>query len=512
MADSKEKVRTRFAPSPTGFLHVGNAQGAIFNYLFTRKHQGVFVLRIEDTDRKRYKKEYEEDILESLRWLGIEWDEGPKKKGEYSPYRQSKRGEVYKKYLKKLLEGDKAYYCFCKEEDLEAQREYFKSIGKPPVYNGHCEDLRSEEIREKIKRGEEYVIRFKAPDKNLEYNDLVRGKIEFDTKLTGDFVIAKDFSSPLYNFACVVDDYEMRITHVIRGEDHIPNTPKQILLYQALDLETPKFAHLPLLLDPDRSKLSKRKGTVAVKDFKKEGYLPEALVNFISFLGWNPGTQKEIYSLEELIEDFSLERVRSSGAIFDRNRLNYLNGYYIREKPLEEITKKCLPYLLENNFLEKDKEGFKIIETGEKITEDTLEEIVDLYKERLEKLSEITDLTSFFFKKDLDYSLDLLLWKDQSYKELSQALDKLISLLSKIEKENWGKRELKKILLPESKKFGEKLKKEGNRGFLLWPFRVSLTGKKASAGPFEIAKVLGKRRTLVRIKKAKERLSNHEGK
>ncbi len=512
MDDSKEKIRTRFAPSPTGFLHVGNAQGAIFNYLFTRKHQGVFVLRIEDTDRKRYKKEYEEDILESLRWLGLEWDEGPEKKGKYSPYRQSKRGEVYKKYLEKLLEDDKAYYCFCSEEDLETQREYFKSIGKPPVYNGHCEDLKSEEIREKIKRGEEYVIRFKAPGKNLEYNDLVRGKIEFDTRLTGDFVIAKDFSSPLYNFACVVDDYEMRITHVIRGEDHIPNTPKQILLYQALNLETPKFAHLPLLLNPDRSKLSKRKGGVEVKDFKKEGYLPEALVNFISFLGWNPGTQKEIYSLEELIEDFSLERVRSSGAIFNRSRLNYLNGYYIREKPLEEITKKCLPYLLENNFLEENKEGFKIVETGEKITEETLEEIVDLYKERLEKLSEITELADFFFKEDLDYFLDLLLWKDQSYEELSQALDKLISLLSEIEKDDWEKRGLKKVLLPESKKFGEKLGKEGNRGFLLWPFRVSLTGKKASAGPFEIAKVLGKKRTLARIKKAKEKLPNHESK
>jgi len=350
------EVRTRFAPSPTGLLHIGSARTCLFNFLFSRKHQGRFILRIEDTDKERSKPKYEKDIIDSLKWLGIEWDEGPDIGGDYGPYRQSKRLKIYAKYLKKLLSEKKAYLCFCSQEDLEARRQYLMSIGQAPIYNGKCAQLSEEEVKKNLAEGKKSVIRFRTPLKKIIFEDLVRGKIEFDTSLIGDFVIAKDLNSPLYNFACTVDDFEMKISHVIRGEDHISNTPKQILLQEALGFPTPKYAHLPLVLALDKTKLSKRHGAVALSDYIKMGYLPEALVNFLAFLGWNPGTEREIYSMASLIKEFSLERVKRGGAVFNIKRLDFLNGFYIRQKPIEELTRRCIPYLIEAGLITKNNE------------------------------------------------------------------------------------------------------------------------------------------------------------
>jgi nondiscriminating glutamyl-tRNA synthetase len=488
------------------------------------------VLRIEDTDTERSEKEFEEDIIENLKWLKIDWTEGPVSKyqkeengngyiGEYGPYRQSKRIDIYEKYLKKLLDEGKAYYCFCTKEELETKRQYQISVGQVPKYDGKCRSLSKEEVEKNLKEEKPYVIRFKNPNKKVIFNDLIRGKVEIDSSLIGDFVIAKNLSEPLYNFAVVVDDYEMKISHVIRGEDHVSNTPKQILIQEALEFPRPRFGHLPLILGPDKSKLSKRHAVTSVSEYKKEGYLPEALINFMAFLGWNPGTDKEIFSLDSLIKEFSMERVQKGGAVFNIKRLDYLNGCYIREKSLKEITKLCIPYLIESGLITPIPEAqktvtnigflgtsgvdfsnkFKVNDTGKEITFDHLEKIISLYQERLKKLSEISELTDFFFKKEISYEKDLLMWKSYTQEEIKASLDKSEKILSEIKE--WNKENIAKILLEESKKIGE-----GDRGYLLWPLRASLTGKKASASPFEVSEVIGKEESLKRIKIAKEML------
>jgi len=517
------EVRTRFAPSPTGPLHIGSARTALFNYLFSKKNQGIFVLRIEDTDLERSKPEYEKNITEGLKWLGIEWTEGPETDGNYGPYRQSERIEIYSRYLKKLLEEKKAYYCFCSEEEIEAQRQYQLSQGEPPRYSGKCLNLEKEKIEEYLSEGKKSVIRFKVDSKKIEFEDLIKGKIEFDSSLLGDFIIAKDINNPLYNFAVVVDDYEMRISHVIRGEDHISNTPKQILIQEALGFPALKYAHLPLILGPDKSKLSKRHGATSVEEYKNQGYLAEAIVNFITFLGWNPGTEREIYSMNSLIKEFSLEGIQKGGAIFNIKKLDFLNGFYIRQKSLEKLTELCLPYLIEGGLIEPSfKENqfppayggkeiiysFKISETGEEINLEILKKIVSLYQERLKKLSEITELIDFFFKKQLIFNKDLLKWKDMEEKGIANSLDKLEKIFYEINPDGWDKNNLENILLLEAEKFSQQIKQVKDRGYLLWPLRVALTGKENSAGPFEIAEILGKAKTLKRIEEAKNLLNN----
>ena len=469
-AEAKLKeIRVRIAPSPTGFLHVGTARAALFNYLFAKNNGGKFILRIEDTDLERSDKKFEKDIIDSLKWLNILWDEGP--------FRQTERIPTYTQYLDKLLKENKAYYCFCSEEELEAIRQDQLSRGLAPKYNGKCQNLSQEEARERLTQSEPAIIRFRAREKKISFTDLIRGKIEFDTSLIGDFAIAKNLVTPLYNFAVVVDDFEMKISHVIRGEDHIPNTPKQILLQEALDFPQPKYAHLPLILGPDKSKLSKRHAAISVANYKEEGYLPEALVNFMAFLGWNPGTDKEIYSLEALAQEFSLDRVQKAGAIFNLKRLDYLNGFYLRRKSLDELTELCAPYL-------------------PKADKETLKKIVGLHQERLKKLSEIKELTDFFFQDKLNYDKELLRWKDTDDQRMAESLDKLEKLLSEISERNWAKENLEKILMKETEKTGD-------RGLILWPLRVALTGKKASAGPVEIAEILGKEKTLTRLQEAR---------
>ena len=494
-----EKPRVRIAPSPTGPLHIGTARTALFNYLFVKKYGGSFVLRIEDTDLERSHPKWEDEIIESLRWLGIVWDEGPladgrkegkRCKGDYGPYRQSERLKIYSQYLKKLLEDGRIYHCFCAEEELEAMRQDQMSRGEAPKYVGSCRQLSENEVKKYIAEGKPSILRFTIPSQKIKFNDLIRGEIEFDAGLIGDIVIAKDANTPLYNFAVVVDDFEMKISHVIRGEDHISNTPKQIALQEALGFPRPQYAHLPLILGPDRSKMSKRHGPVSISDYRVDGYLPEALMNFMAFLGWNPGTEKEIYSLEELARDFSLEKIQKAGAVFNISRLDYLNGFYIRNMALEKLVALCVSYLPTRGA---DAEYVK--------------KVVGAYQERLKKLSEITELTDFFFNKTgfgagkdndvLEYDKELLRWKDMTDNDIAYSLGNLENILMGVEQKDFTKQNLEKIIMPIAEGGGD-------RGKFLWPLRVALTGKKASAGPFEVAEILGKERALRRINTAKK--------
>ncbi len=498
------EVRTRFAPSPTGLFHIGSARTALFNYLFAKQNQGSFVLRIEDTDLERSKPEFEKDIIESLKWLGIEWTEGPDINDGYGPYRQSERTKTYEKYLKQLLDEQKAYHCFCTSGELEAKRQNQMSRGVAPKYDGKCFSLSSAQVKKNLEEQRKFVVRLKVPAKKIVFNDVVRGKIEFDTNLIGDFVIAKNLQAPLFYLAGAIDDYEMKISHVIRGEEHISNTPKQILIQESLGFYQPIYGHIPLILASDKSKLSKRHGAVSVIEYKKMGYLPEALINFLAFLGWNPGGEREIFSLNSLVKELSLENVQKAGAIFNQKRLDFLNGFYIRQKSIEKLTELCLSYLTEAKLIEainnktKVVKNYKIIETGEKISYTSLERIVGLYQTRIKKLSEIVEFADFFFKKDLDYPKDLLKWQNMSWSEILSNLNELEKILSKIEKQNWDLKNLQNVLLLEAEKLS-------NRGYMLWPLRVALTGKESSAGPFEVAEIIGKEKTLERIKKAKEK-------
>jgi len=484
-----KKIKVRIAPSPTGFLHIGLARTALFNYLFAKKYQGDFILRIEDTDKKRSSPEFEKDILESLKWLGLDWNE--------KVYRQSERTVVYKKYLEKLIKEKKAYYCFCSKEELDIVRKVQIDKGLAPNYTDKCFNLSDEEVKDNLSTGKSFVIRFKVPAKKIIFKDLIRGNVEFDTSLMGDFVIAKNLTTPLYNFVVVIDDFEMKITHIIRGEDHISNTPKQILVQQALNFYQPEYAHLPLILNPDKSKLSKRHNAVSVTEYKKIGYLPEALINFMVLLGWSSGNDEEFHSLSSLVNLFSLEKVQKGGAIFNTKKLDYLNSFYIRQKPIRELTEICIPYLIKQRLINNQNEKFIIKETKKEITIENLEKIILAYQERLKKLSEISELIDFFFKEKLKYDKELLRWKEMLDNEIKEVLNKAIKVLSEIKKQDFNKEKLEEILLKEAEK-------ENNRGVFLWPIRVALTGKKASASLFEVAEILGKEKTIKRIKEASE--------
>ncbi|OHA63293.1 MAG: glutamate--tRNA ligase [Candidatus Wildermuthbacteria bacterium RIFCSPHIGHO2_01_FULL_45_20] len=515
-----QSVRVRIAPSPTGPIHMGNVRAGLFNYLFAKQQGGVFMLRIEDTDKERSKPEWEKDIFENMQWLGLLWDEGPDPAhhgasfGQYGPYRQSERTELYKKYLLKLLAEGKAYYCFCASDELEAQRSNQMSLGEAPRYLGTCRQLAKDQQEKKFKEGKPAVIRFIVEPKVVVFDDLIRGKVSFDMSLAGDIVIAKNLETPLYNFTVVIDDYEMKITHVIRGEDHIPNTPKQILLQQALGFPGAQFGHLPLLLGTDRTKLSKRHGDHSVTRYRKEGYLPEAVLNFLALLGWNPGGEKEIFTLQELVEDFSLKRIQKGGAVFNVQRLDWINGYYIRQMPIEELTRRCIPFLINAGLIDPwpDVKGEEIWYMAEKrpfpegiLKEEDIQKVISLYKDtiqpyqdRLKKLSELPEMIDFFFVDNLDYPKELLLWKDADAATIAHALERAKEILSGIADDKWTREHLEEVLMP----FAEQ---EKNRGYMLWPLRVALSGKKASAGPFEICSALGKEKTLRRIQFALEK-------
>jgi len=457
--NKNKEIRVRFAPSPTGLFHFGTARTALFNYLFTRQNNGKFILRIEDTDIERSEEKYEKDILDNLKWLGLEWDE---------LYKQSERTEIYQGYLRKLMDSGQAFYCDHTKEELEKEKK--EQMEKKHAPRHICDR------KGKATKG---IIRFRSPDKKVVFDDLIKGKVEFEGSLLGDISIAKNENTPLYNFAVTIDDAEMKISHIIRGEDHISNTPKQILIQEALGLNPSQFAHLPLILGPDKSKMSKRHGSVSMREYKEEGYLPEALINFMVLLGWNPGTEKEIFSLEELIKEFSLERVHKGGAIFNIQRLDWINGQYIKNMDTNELTEKCLPYLPKETELKFAKK------------------IVALEKERIKKLSQIGELTEFFFKDKLEYDPELLIWKRMSLKEVKNNLEILEKEFSKTE--DFDQKSLEDLLTSLREKHGT--------GELLWPLRVALSGQSSSPGPFEIMEILGKEKSLKRIKEAIRKVS-----
>ncbi len=384
-----EQVRVRFAPSPTGPLHIGGARSALFNWLFARHYGGTMVVRIEDTDLERSTLEYEKMILDSLRWLGLDWDEGIGAGGESGPYRQQERLEIYHPYIEKLLQAGHAYHCYCSEEELESERASLLAEGEMVRYLGKCRDLTAKQRDDFCAAGKKPAVRFRAPEGRLiVVDDLVRGRVEFESDGMGDFIIVKSDGIPTYNFAVVLDDALMGITHILRGEEHLSNTPRQLVLYEALGFSVPAFAHISLILGEDRSKMSKRHGATSVVQYREQGYLPEALVNFLALLGWSPPGEQEIFTMDELVELFSLERVSKSPAVFNFEKLKWMSSHYIRQEQPERIVVLCLPHLQQAGLV------------PENVTEERrawLTQVVIAVREHLEYAAQITELVKIFF-------------------------------------------------------------------------------------------------------------------
>ncbi len=474
-----EEVRTRIAPSPTGNLHLGTAHTALFNWLFARGKSGKFILRFEDTDKDRSKEEFATDIIDGLLWLGLDWDEGPEREEPYGPYAQSKRLDIYKKYADELLKNKQAYYCYCTPEELEEERKMQLAKKEAPRYSGRCQKLSAEQIEQFKKEGRKSCLRFKVEPKIVKFKDLVKGPMEFDSKLFGDFVIIKSDGMPTFMFAGVIDDFLMKISHVIRGEDHLSNTPRQILLGEALDFYVPEYGHLPLILNPDRSKLSKRKNPTSVNaDFKNQGYLPEAMINFLVLMGWSAEEGEEFWTLDNLITTFDLADVGKSPAIFDQEKLDFLNGYYLRQLSLGELAKKAQEFLKDSKYT---------------ASHDKFLTALALVQERLRKLAEIPEQIDFFFEAPSS-SEDLIVPKNMDKEKTKNALEIALKYLS--EEPDFSRDSLEQLLRAVIQK--ESLK----AGDLLWPIRVALTGKKASPGAFEVLAALGKEESLRRIKAA----------
>lgn len=492
-------IRTRIAPSPTGYLHIGTARTALFNYLYAKKNGGSFIVRIEDTDTERSKKEFEKDILDGLSWLDIRWDEGPGVGGPNGPYYQSGRIDLYEKYLLILFDAGKLYPCYCTKEELERERELQILSRKPPKYSGICRDLTPAQRADREREGRQSTLRFALEERVVTVTDLIRGELSFDTKMFDDFIVAKDFRTPLYNFAVVVDDAHMQITHVIRGEEHISNIPKQVMLASALGFEIPQFAHLSLILNPDRTKLSKRQNKVSLLEYRADGYLPEAIINFIALLGWNPGGTRELFSLDELSRIFDLDHVNKSGAVFDGKKLDWFNNHYIREKNLDEATALALPYFEKIGVQKSNSACYTYKRTGEAIDGETLRRIVEIERERISRLSEITDRCHYFFEAELSYDSSLLLWKEMTPADAQESLRFSQAILAK--QDDYAAHALE-IALKEGIVAGGK-----KNGTILWPLRVALSGLQSSPPPFDIASIIGKDKTLARIQSAIDMLA-----
>ena len=443
-----QKVITRFAPSPTGFLHIGRVRTALFNYLFARHHGGEMVLRIEDTDKERSKKEYEEDILESLKWLGIDYDKGP--------FRQSERTTLYREKLKQLIEEDKAY-------------------------------VSKEEVKKEGDRAE--VIRFRNPNKTVTFTDLIRGEVSFDTTELGDFIIARSMEEPLYHLTVVVDDHEMGITHVIRGDDGISNTPRQILIQEALGMPRPIYAHMAMILAPDKSKLSGRHGAVSVRDYKEKGYLPETLVNYLAFLGWNPGTEKEVYTIDELIADFDITKVQKGGALFSKEKLNWFNKEHLKLLPKDQV-EKALHEAIEKAVPNVKKEIIK------KVIPVVLERI-EVYSD-IDAMAEAGELDYFF--EEQTYDAEKLIWKKSDKENTVKHLNVVIEKLSQLSDTEDDPETIKAAIW-------EYAEKEG-RGDVLWPLRYALSGRDKSPDPFVLVSIISVPETLERLKKAQANLAS----
>lgn len=483
-------IRVRIAPSPSGNLHVGTARTALFNYLFAKKNGGKYILRIEDTDAERTEQAYIDNIFDSLKALGLNWDEGPDVGGEYGPYTQSQRFDIYPKYAQILLDKGFAYECFCTPEELEAEKKFATENKKAYVYSKKCENL-TEEEKEKLRaEGRKPAIRFNIAKaqkafhetNELAFDDMVKGHLHQDTSLIGDFVIMKSNGTPTYNFAVVIDDMLMKISHIIRGEDHISNTFKQILIYEALGEKVPEFGHLGMILAPDRSKLSKRHGATAVSEFVEKGYLTDALVNFVAMLGWAPSDGVEIKTVNEIAQDFDIHSISSSNSIFEYDKLNWMNGQYINKMPLDKLTEMVKPYL--------SKYDLSIY------TEEQLQKIVEATREPISILSEITNDVDYFFGDDVVIPEDVQ--KDVIDTEVSQAV--LKEVLNRVDAWDFNNTEQLHEVLADFREF---FKAQGIKPKVtMWAVRAAITAKTRGADSTVIIQMLGKERFVRRIKAA----------
>ena len=483
------EVRVRIAPSPSGNLHIGTARTALFNYLFAKKMGGKFILRIEDTDAERTSQEYIDNIFDSLKALGLNWDEGPDVGGPYGPYTQSQRFDIYPKYVQQLLDSGFAYECFCTPEELEQEKEEATKAKKPYVYSKKCENLTEEEKAKLKAEGRKPAIRFNIAKAQkafhdssiLKFDDVVKGELHMDTDLLGDFVIQKSNGAPTYNFAVVIDDALMKISHVIRGEDHISNTYKQILIFEALGFEVPKFGHLGMILAPDRSKLSKRHGATAVSDFVKQGYLTDALINFVALLGWSPSDGEEIKSVDEIAKDFRLNEISSSNSIFEYDKLKWMNSHYIKMLPMEELKERLKPYLSQYNL--------------DELTDAQYTKMVEITREPLTLLSDITDAVPYFFGKDVH--IDEETQTKTLDTEVSQNV--LKDFVPKAQTWDWTDENLHEKLAD----FRAEWKENGVKPKVtMWAIRAAITGRTCGADMVGILDILGKEKSLYRAQKA----------
>lgn len=480
------EVRVRFAPSPTGYLHIGGARTALFNWLFARKMGGKLILRIEDTDTERLKEDSVSQILTSLKWLGLNWDEGPEAGGECGPYYQSERRELYSKYAQQLLDEGKAYYCFCTPADLEAEREKQRAAKQPFRYARTCRDLDPEVAKERAAAGEPYSVRIKIPTEgSITVHDLIHGDVTFNMDQFDDFVIVKSNGMPTYNFAVVVDDHLMGMTHVLRAEEHLSNTPKQLLIYEALGFEPPKFGHMPMILAPDRSKLSKRHGATSVEEFRAQGYLPEAIINYLTLLGWGPGDEREIFTLEETVKLFELEQMSKKAAVYDTKKLTWMNGQYLSELPLEKILPEAETFFIKDGLVTKE----WLAENKEYFAK-----LVDTVRVRVKTLQEVADASAYFFKDVEAYDEKGVA---KHFKpEAAELLEKCIAALEADEVFDLTSTEAiyNKIAADNGLALGK----------VIHPTRLALTGRTVSPGMFDVMVLLGKEKTLARMRKAVE--------
>ena len=480
------EVRVRIAPSPSGNLHVGTARTALFNYLFAKKNNGKFILRIEDTDAERTSKEYIDNIFDSLKALGLNWDEGPDVGGDYGPYTQSERFDIYPEYVQKLLNSGFAYECFCTPEELEQEKEEARINKKPYVYTRKCENLTDEEKAKLRAEGRKPAIRFNIAKAQrafhdssvLHFDDLVKGDLHVDTDLLGDFVIMKSNGAPTYNFAVVIDDMLMKISHVIRGEDHISNTFKQILIFEALGAEVPRFGHLGMILAPDRSKLSKRHGATAVSEFVEKGYLTDALINFVALLGWSPSDGQEIKTVDDIAQDFRINEISSSNSIFEYDKLNWMNSHYIKMLPIEDLKERLKPYLTKYDL--------------NTLSDAQYTRMVEVTREPLTLLSDITDAVTYFFGEDVEI--------DERAKETLEtetAQDVLKTFVEQSRDWDWSEENLHEKL----EAFRGYYKEKGIKPKVtMWAIRAAVTGRLCGADMTAILAILGKEKSLKRIK------------
>ncbi|MBP2025878.1 glutamate--tRNA ligase [Peptoniphilus stercorisuis] len=484
-------IRVRFAPSPTGFLHIGGLRTALYNYLYARKNNGKFILRIEDTDRTRYVDGAIENLIESLKWAGIDYDEGVfvedgkiVEKGEDGPYIQSQRLDIYKKYVDELIESGKAYYCFCTKERLDSVREEQKIKGQIPRYDGLCREIPLEEAKKRIANGEEYVVRLKLPhNRDISFDDAVRGKVTINTNEMDDQVLMKSDGFPTYHMAVVVDDHLMGITDVVRGEEWLPSTPKHVYLYECFGWEAPTFVHLPTVLNKDRKKLSKRQGDVSVEDFRERGYLPEGLVNYLALVGWSPEDGEEIMEMKDLIEKFTFDRVGKAGGIFDKEKLDWVNSHYIKKYSLEEIAKLSIPYMVKSGL---------ITEEEIKADEDKYLMLIDTVRDSLDRLEEVPEKVSFLFG-DLEITEEAAIeeLKKEQVPELIKAFKEELNSVEKIDMD-FASGVMKKIQ-----------KATGIKGKNLYmPVRAAISGNVHGPELKNIICLLGKEEILKRLDEA----------